>query len=127
MDILLKALLAASLTAAALGILYWLLKKPSSEQRWHIFFTVFEKEDDTFSPLYRVGSDVGSRSIPALLYDLEFEWEVVTGAGYISRDKAIQAAKTLEDAHLRDLAALPQSDDHLRDPDSTLFLPRMAE
>ena len=126
MDILVKVLLAASLAAAAIGILYWMLKKPSSEQRWHIFFTLYEREDDTYSPLYRVGNDVGSHSIPLLMFGVSFEWECVSGAGYLTRDDAIKAASDIERAHLNDLAAL-QAPDELRNPDSTVLLPRMAE
>ena len=126
MDTLLNALFAASLAAAALGILYWMRKKPGSEGRWHVFYSLYQRDDNTYSPLYRVGCDVGTRSIPLLMVGVDFEWDCVSGAGYETRDDAIIAASEIEAAHLRDLAALPESDE-LRDPDSTLFLPRMAQ
>lgn len=126
MDLLFKVVFGASLVAAALGILFWMLNKPGSEKRWHVFFTLFEKDDFTHSPLYRVGCDVGTRSIPMLVYGVSFEWECVSGAGYVTRDDAIRAANEIETAHLRDLAAL-QDLAELRNADSTVFLPRMAE
>lgn len=126
MEILFATLIAASLAAAALGIAYWMLRKPPSQQRWHIFYTLYETEHDTFAPLYRVGCDRGTHSVPILMFGVSFEWECVSGAGYETRDDAIKVARELEDTHMRDLAALPNSDE-LADPDSTVFLPRMAQ
>ncbi len=125
METAFKVLFVASIVAAFLGALYWMLRKPESEKRWHIFYTVYQKDDLSYSPLYRVGCDVGSRSVPLMMIGVDFDWELVSGAGYETRDQAIAAANEIETGHLRDLAALPDQEE-LKDADSTVFLPRMG-
>ena len=85
------AVLALSFAAAICGIIWWIFRPANPEKRWHVFFATL-RMNGVYVPLYMVGENVGTRSIPNAPIVKDGDWVLVTVTGYPDRETAHAAA-----------------------------------
>lgn len=108
MPIAVTALLALSLTAAFAGVLWLIFKPANPERRWHVFFATL-RMNGVYVPLYMVGDDVGTRSLPNAPIVKDGEWKLVTVKGYADRETAHAAASAQCQKHHDDTVKIQRA------------------